>query len=255
LEILAVTHSSQGRQPHLTALTLTTIGIITARGGSKGIPRKNVLPVAGKPLIAWTVEAALASGRLGRVILSTDDEEIAEAGRLFGAEVPFMRPAALARDDTSSFAVMEHALDWLEQDSGLPDYILLLQPTSPLRTAADINNAITLATERHSDAVVSVSECSPHPLLARTIRKDGTLEELLKAEHCYQRRQDLPPAYVINGAIYLNQPGSLRATRSFIPRGAHAYVMPPERSIDVDTPWELSLADLLLSRKEKNEIR
>ena len=234
-------------------MTLTTIGIVTARGGSKGIPRKNVLPVAGKPLIAWTIEAALASGRLDRVILSTDDEEIAEAGRRFGAEVPFMRPAALAGDNTSSIAVMEHALDWLEQDSGLPDYILLLQPTSPLRTAADINNAITLASERNSDAVVSVSECSPHPLLARTIRKDGTLEELLRAEDGYQRRQDLPPAYAINGAIYLNRPGSLRTTRSFIPRGTHAYVMPPERSIDVDTPWELSLADLLLSRKEKHE--
>ena len=217
------------------------------------MPRKNLLQVAGKPLIAWTVEAALASGRLDRVILSTDHEEIAEAGRLFGAEIPFMRPAVLAGDDTSSFAVIEHALDWLKQESDLPDYILLLQPTSPLRTAADINNALTLAAEWNSDSVVSVSKCSPHPLLARTIRRDGTLEELFKAEDGYQRRQDLPPAYAINGAIYLNRPGSLYATRSLVPPGAHAYVMPPERSIDVDTQWELELAHLLLSRKEKNE--
>jgi CMP-N,N'-diacetyllegionaminic acid synthase len=230
---------------------LRTIGIITARGGSKGIPRKNLRTVAGKPLIAWTIEAGLASGRLERLILSTDDEEIAETARHFGAEVPFMRPASLSGDDISSFAVVEHALDWLERDSRLPDYILLLQPTSPLRTAADISNALALAAERNSDAVVGVSECSPHPFLARTIDKDGTLEEFLKAEQKYHRRQDFPPVYAINGAIYLNRPRSLRATRSLIPRGTQAYVMPPERSIDVDSLWQLDLVHLLLSRGEK----
>jgi CMP-N,N'-diacetyllegionaminic acid synthase len=232
---------------------LRTIGIITARGGSKGVPRKNVCPVAGKPLIAWTIEAALASESLERLILSTDDEEIAGTARHFGAEVPFMRPASLSGDDISSFAVIEHALNWLEQDNVYPDYILLLQPTSPLRTAADINNAFALAAERDSDAVVSVSECLSHPYLARTIKKDGTLKEFLKADQKYRRRQEFPPVYAINGAIYLNRPRSLRATRSLIPRGAHAYVMPPERSIDVDSPWQLDLVDLLLSRGEKNE--
>src|SRR5258707_15218136 len=106
------------------------------------MPRKNVRWVADRPLIAWTIEAGLASGRLERLILSTDDEEIAETARHFGAEVPFMRPASLSGDDISSFAVVEHALDWLEQDNVYPDYILLLQPTSPLRTAADIDNAL-----------------------------------------------------------------------------------------------------------------
>lgn len=196
------------------------------------------------------MEAALASGKLERVILSTDDEEIAETARLFGAEVPFMRPASLAGDDTTSFAVIEHALEWLEQDRALPDYILLLQPTSPLRTAADINDALFFAAERNSDAVVGVSECSPHPLLARTIQKDGTLEEFFKTEHDFHRRQDLPPVYAINGAIYLHRPAALRATRSLIPPGAHAFVMPPERSLDVDTLWQLDLAHLILSRLE-----
>jgi CMP-N,N'-diacetyllegionaminic acid synthase len=231
-------------------LALRTIGIITARGGSKGIPRKNIRPVAGKPLLAWTVEAALASGKLERVILSTDDREIAETARLFGAEVPFMRPASLADDDTTSFAVIEHALEWLEQDGALPDYILLLQPTSPLRTSVDINDALLFAAVRNADAVVGVSECSPHPLLARTIRKDGTLEEFFKTESDFHRRQDLPPVYAINGAIYLHRPASLRATRSLIPPGAHAFVMPPERSLDVDTLWQLGLAHLILSRSE-----
>jgi CMP-N,N'-diacetyllegionaminic acid synthase len=234
---------------------LRTIGIITARGGSKGIPRKNIRSVAGKPLIAWTIEAGLASGSLERLILSTDDEEIAETARKFGAEVPFMRPASLSGDDISSFAVIEHALNWLEQDSVAPDYILLLQPTSPLRIAADINNALALAVERNADAVVGVSECSPHPFLARTIEKDGTLAEFLRAEQKYTRRQDFPAVYAINGAIYVNRPRSLRATRSLIPPGAHAYVMPPERSIDVDSLWQLDLVHLLLSRSEKDEGR
>jgi CMP-N,N'-diacetyllegionaminic acid synthase len=230
---------------------LRTIGIITARGGSKGIPRKNIYPVAGKPLIAWTIEAGLASGNLERLILSTDDEEIAETARHFGAEVPFMRPASLSGDDISSFAVIEHALNWLEQGDLYPDYILLLQPTSPLRTAADINNALAFAAARNSDAVVGVSEFSPHPFLARTIDPDGTLSEFLKADQKYYRRQDFPPVYAINGAIYLNRPRSLRVTRSLIPQGAHAYVMPPERSIDVDSLWQLDLVHLLLSRSEK----
>jgi CMP-N,N'-diacetyllegionaminic acid synthase len=230
---------------------LRTIGIITARGGSKGIPRKNIYPVAGKPLIAWTIEAGLASGSLERLILSTDDEEIAETAQHFGAEVPFMRPASLSGDDISSFAVIEHALNWLEQDDIYPDYILLLQPTSPLRTAADINDALALAAARNSDAVVGVSEFSPHPFLGRTIDQDGTLREFLKADQKYFRRQDLPPVYAINGAIYLHRPRSLRMTRSLIPQGAHAYVMPPERSIDVDSLWQLDLVHLILSRSEK----
>jgi CMP-N,N'-diacetyllegionaminic acid synthase len=209
--------------------------------------------VAGKPLIAWTIEGGLASGSLERLILSTDDEEIAETARQFGAEVPFMRPASLSGDDISSFAVVEHALNWLEQDSVAPDYILLLQPTSPLRTATDINNALALAVERNADAVVGVSECLSHPFLARTIEKDGTLKEFFKAEQKYDRRQDFLPVYAINGAIYLSRPRSLRATRSLIPPGAHAYVMPQERSIDVDSPWQLDLVDLLLSRGKKNE--
>lgn len=230
---------------------LRTIAVITARGGSKGIPRKNIRMLAGKPMIAWTIEAALASGRLERVILSTDDEEIAETARRLGAEVPFMRPAVLSGDDAPSIAVMEHVLGWLERNDGLPDYMLLLQPTSPLRTAEDVNNAIALATNHNSDSVVGVTECSPHPFLARTIREDRTLDEFFKTEHRVYRRQDFPPAYAINGAIYLNRPKSLRATRTLIPPGAHAYIMPPERSIDVDSLWQFDIADALLSRREK----
>ena len=127
--------------------------IITARGGSKSIPRKNVLPLGGKPVIAWSIEAALQSPSVSRVIVSTDDEEIAEVSREWGAEVPFMRPAELAGDDTPHLAVMLHAIRWLESDQGtLPEFILLLQPTSPLRTSEDIEAAVRIAVEQNADS-------------------------------------------------------------------------------------------------------
>jgi CMP-N-acetylneuraminic acid synthetase len=223
------------------------VALITARGGSKAVPRKNVIPVAGKPLIAWTIEAALGCPGVSRSIVSTDDREIAEVAEKHGAEVPFLRPSELARDDSTSFDVAAHALEWLAgQDETPPDYLLLLQPTSPLRTSDDIDGAIALARERNSAAVVGVCEASPHPFLARRIEADGTLHRFIEAGGMPSRRQDFPPAYFVNGAIYLNRPASLLATRSFQPPGALAYTMPRERSLDIDTPWDVRLADLLL---------
>src|SRR5580704_13363907 len=142
------------------------LGLITARGGSKGIPRKNIIPVAGKPLLAWTIEAARGSASVDRVVLSTDDEEIAGVGRQFGAEVPFMRPGALAGDTAGSLGVALHALDWAAREGGgEPGYLLILQPTSPLRTSEDIDAVFELALERQAPAVLGVRETvSPsHP--------------------------------------------------------------------------------------------
>ena len=226
------------------------IGLITARGGSKSMPRKNILPLAGKPLIAWTIEAARASRHLSRVLLSTDDPEIAEVAAAWGAEVPFMRPAELAGDTTPHILAVEHAIRWLEEAEGAqPEYVLMLQPTSPLRTTADIDGAIALARERDAIAVVSVSPMNRHPYLSKRILADGTLAEFVKSDIAYLRRQDLPPAYALNGALYLNRSESLLRDRTFVPPGTLAYVIPPERAQDVDTPWEFHLVEMILRNR------
>ena len=225
----------------------TILGLIPACGGSKSIPRKNIKLLAGKPLIAWTIEAALKSQKLTRVIVSTDDAEIAEVARKWGAETPFLRPAEFSGDDSSSISVVLHAIHWFEeQERFLPDYVLLLQPTSPFRKAQDICAAMELMEARQSVAVVSVIEAAKHPYLCKRILSDSTLADFVASDLAYLRRQDLPPAYALNGAIYLNRRESLLRDRSFWPSGTLAYVMPTDRSLEIDTPWDWRLAELIL---------
>ena len=220
------------------------LALVLARGGSKSVPRKNLALVAGKPLIAWTVEAALACPEAGRVVVSTDDPEIAEVARTLGAETPFARPVDLARDDTPTMPVVMHALEALHAEAFDPAWVLLLQPTSPLRTADDIAAAFRLASKR-GDSVVSVTPAASHPNLMKRITPDGWLEDYF--EHAtVERRQDLEPVYSLNGAIYLATREHLMRARSFYSDHTYAYVMPPERSIDVDSEWDLHLCDLIL---------
>jgi len=230
------------------------IALITARGGSKSIPQKNIKMLAGKPLIAWTIEAAFHAQRLSRVIVSTDDDEIANVARHWGAEVPFTRPAELAQDHSDHISVVEHAIHWLAQHGQEePEYVMLLQPTSPLRTSEDIDAAICIAEERSAVAVVSVCETKHHPYAFKRILKSGTLADILSSDIPYQRRQALPSSYAINGAIYLNRRESLLRLRTFFPPDAQAYVMPPERSLDIDTSWDLYRADLILQDASRND--
>ncbi|HEX8920150.1 MAG TPA: acylneuraminate cytidylyltransferase family protein [Pyrinomonadaceae bacterium] len=226
---------------------IKTVGLITARGGSKSIPQKNVKLLAGKPLIAWTIEAALRSQRLSRVIVSTDDEEIARTAREWGADVPFMRPPELAQDDSPHLDVIRHALSWLEskKESEL-DYLMLLQPTSPLRTTEDIDAAIQLAEEKDADAVVSVCQAQDHPYLSKQITPDGKLLDFVEKPQGYLPRQKLPPAYSLNGAIYLVRRAVLLERDDWYTESTFAYIMPPERSFDIDTPWDLHLVELIL---------
>ena len=223
------------------------IGLITARGGSKGLPGKNLAPLAGRPLICWTIEAALDSLGLGHVIVSTDDREIARISQDAGADVPFFRPAELAEDDSPHILAVDHAIRWLVEHRGsCPEYVMLLQPTSPLRTADDIDASIDLALERGADAVVSVCEAKQHPAKTYGIGPDRTLTPFVSSDMPNKRRQDLPPAFTENGAIYLNRCASLDQDRSFIPPGTVPYVMPASRSLDIDSEWDLFLADLVL---------
>jgi CMP-N,N'-diacetyllegionaminic acid synthase len=224
-----------------------TLALVVARGGSKGIPRKNLCPLGGHPLIAHTVLAAKASRLVDRTLLSTDDPEIADVGEQYGADVPFLRPTELARDDSRMVDVALHALEWLETREGYsPDHVLLLQPTSPFRTAEDIDAAIRMAHEGHP-AVVSVCEARRHPCLAKRLDPDGSLHPFFESDFQSRRRQELPPAYDLNGAIYLVRREVLCTELSWCPRGARPYVMPPERSIDIDSPWDLQVANLIAS--------
>jgi CMP-N-acetylneuraminic acid synthetase len=226
---------------------MQVLGLITARGGSKGIPGKNVRPLAGKPLIAWTIDAARQSG-LDRVIVSTDDQEIAQVARRYGAEVPFRRPESLARDDSPHIAAVHHAMDWLRaEERYLPDYVMTLQPTSPLRSADEIDGAIELVRARSAVAVVSVYELHPHPYWAKQIGADGTLANYFPDTPPDLRRQSLVPAYALNGAIYLNQRSQLERLPAMTPPGAVPFVMPAWKSLDIDTLWEFELAERILT--------
>ncbi|MGH8704618.1 MAG: cytidylyltransferase domain-containing protein [Burkholderiales bacterium] len=227
------------------------IGLIPARGGSKGIPGKNIAPCAGKPLLAWTCEAALASRKLGRTILSTDSEEIAAVGRRCGVEVPFKRPAHLAADDTPALEVMRHALDWLEGSGDKPDALVLLQPTSPLRTARHIDEAVQRFVRENASTVVSVMEVPHrfHPL--SVMREDEGSLMAYQGGRTVTRRQDLPKAWARNGpAVLVVAAAALRRGELY---GAHTcgYPMAAEDSLDVDTPFDLELAALLLERRKR----
>lgn len=217
--------------------------LIPARGGSQAIPRKNIALVGNKPLIAWTIEAARAVPDLDTIIVSTDDLEIAEVARRYGAQVPFLRPKELAQADSPTLEVVFHALDWLaDRRDYHPDLVLLLQPTSPFRSPEDIVTALRLLRDTNAPAVVSVTECHPHPFLTFRLLPDGQLENLLGKDISHVRRQDLPTVYQLNGAVYLIRTSILRSEKTFLPAGTKAFVMPRERSLDIDEPFDLTLA-------------
>jgi CMP-N-acetylneuraminic acid synthetase len=232
----------------------TILGIVPARGGSKAIVRKNLALLANKPLLAWTVEVALESASLDRLIISTDDPEIADVGKKLGAEIPFLRPAELATDTSTSMDVILHAVRWFADNKNYrPEYVLLLQPTSPLRTVTDIRESIKLALAKHADSVVSVCETHQHPLWMKSVNEEGRLVNLYPQPPAPTRRQDLPSLFALNGAIYLVLRTFLLSERTFISDRTYAYVMPENRSLDVDTPWDLYLANLILNDREHRE--
>ena len=220
----------------------SVLAIIPARGGSKGVPRKNIRPLAGKPLLAWTIEAAQKSAYIDRLILSSEDEEIIAVAKAWGCEAPFVRPAELARDETPGIDPVLHALD------ALPgyDYVVLLQPTSPLREASDIDACIARCVEGDAPACVSVSPPAQHPYWTYMIDSKDHLSPLF--ENTFNRRQDLPAVYALNGAIYVARTRDLRLTRDFLMPGTVAFVMPDARSLDIDSPADLTLAECLLER-------
>lgn len=207
------------------------LALIVARGGSKGLPRKNVLAAGGRPLIAWTIAAAQAARSVDRIVLSSDDEEIMQAARAWGCEVPFQRPAELATDQATSMDVVRDAL------ARLPGYehVVLLQPTSPLRTGADIDAAFQLLQARGAPSCVSVSEVEQSPYWMYRVGDNDQLASLMPAPEGVTRRQDLPVVHALNGAIYIARVDWLLAHGGFVGEGTVGYRMPQDRSIDIDT--------------------
>ncbi len=223
---------------------MKVLGLIPARGGSKGIPRKNIRPIAGRPLIAWTIEIALKSNRLASVVVSTDDQEISEVARRHGAQIPFMRPSELAQDDTPGVDPVLHALDVLPEF----DAVLLMQPTSPLRVVDDIDGIIRLAEQTGAGCVVSVAQPSQHPYWMYLLDSGQRLQSFVAAKHV-TRRQDLPPVYAANGALYFARREWLESRRTFIAADTVGYIMPAERSVDLDSSLDWKLAELLLKER------
>lgn len=230
------------------------LGIIPARGGSKSIPRKNIKELAGKPLLAWTYDAAKASGALDRVILTTDDEEIAEVGKKWGIEVPFMRPKELAEDTTPTLPVLQHAITWLKEHEGYsPDAVMLLQPTAPLRQAEHIREAVKVFEESAADSVVSVVEIPGHhsPYWAEVINDDGWGELFIgqPIRKRITRRQNFPKkTYTHNGAIYLFKTELLfdPAEPNFYGDKVKLYPVEEKYSVNIDSPEDWTLAELAI---------
>jgi CMP-N,N'-diacetyllegionaminic acid synthase len=222
------------------------LGLIPARGGSKGIPGKNLALVGGRPLIAWTFAEALASRRLTRIILSTDSEQIAAHGRSAGVEVPFMRPAALAADDTPMIEVLRHAVDALAEPL---DAFVLLQPTSPLRRAEHIDGAVEELVRTGADVVVSVVRVPHYFTPGSLMRLDG--ERLVPHAEgpVATRRQDKPALFARNGpAVYAARPTVIRQ-HGLYDGDVRPYVMSREDSFDIDEPFDIELVEMMLRRR------
>ncbi|RRS31269.1 MAG: CMP-N-acetlyneuraminic acid synthetase [Epsilonproteobacteria bacterium (ex Lamellibrachia satsuma)] len=222
----------------------TFLAVIPARGGSKRLPRKNVLDLNGKPLIAHTIEASLKSKYLDKAIVSSDDEEILKISQKHGASV-IKRPDELASDTATTFDAIKHAIE----NTNEYDYIVLLQPTSPLRDENHINEAIELLEAKGADAVVSVCEMDHSPLWSNTLPEDANMSMFLRDEVLNKRSQDLEKYYRLNGAVYICKTDKLLEEKSFfLKENIFAYKMDRESSIDIDEEIDFQLADTLIKK-------
>jgi len=228
---------------------MTIIAIIPARGGSESIPRKNIKLLADKPLIVYTIETALECKLLERVIVTTDDEEIAAISKEHGAEVPFIRPRELALDTTPMLPVLQHAVSYLEQNEKLRiDIVVILQPTSPFREVSDIENCIKKLQNEKADSVVTVCEAEHNPYFVMMKFQNDNLVPLLKTEKPVTRRQDAPKVYRLNGAVYAVRRGVLMNENKIFTDNTKAVIMLHEKSIDLDRPLDFEFADFLMKK-------
>jgi CMP-N,N'-diacetyllegionaminic acid synthase len=232
---------------------MNILAIVLARGGSKRLPGKNIRLLGDKPLIAWSIDAARSVAEIGAILVSTDDPAIAAVCADGGALVPWLRPAELASDTATSVDAVLHALDWYEVQHGAVDGVLLLQPTSPFRSAATLRRGIGLFDAKGRRPVVGVSPCASHPMWTMKLAGDY-LAPFLPAQAQVSRAQDLPPAYAINGAFYLIAPSDLRAGRSFVgDRTVPLIIDSPREALDIDTAWDWTVAEAVLAQDDGAE--
>lgn len=222
------------------------LAIIPARGGSKGVPKKNIKDLNGKPLISYTIKAAIDSKIFEKVIVSTDSKEIADVAIFYGAEVPFLRPKEISGDLTSSDDVIIHALSYMQQQGIQYNEVCKLQVTSPLRNSEHLREAYNLFHEKNADFLVSVCECEHSPLWSGIIGADLRLDNFISDEVKRSCRQDLPTYYRLNGAIYMGKVKQFNINKSFLGKNCIAYVMEQSDSIDIDSQLDFTLAEIMI---------
>lgn len=234
---------------------MRAVALIFARGGSKGLPGKNVRPLCGKPMIAWSIEHAKAVGRIERVIVSTDDEEIAKVAREYGGETPFMRPAELARDDSPEWLAWRHALNYLQENGGLPDAMVSVPVTAPLREPVDIERCLDDFEQGGADVVVTVSEAHRSPYFNMVKRnEDGTVDLVIPPAANVGRRQDAPPVFDMATVAYVAAPQFVLTRNALFEGRVRAVTVPVERAIDIDTLLDFRIAECLM-KERLNEHR
>lgn len=222
------------------------LAIIPARSGSKEVPNKNIKEINNKPLISWTIIEAKKSKKIDKLIVSTDSKEYALICKNLNVEVPFLRPDNLSKDSSSSLEVVHHSIKWLKNNLDYePDYILLLQPTSPLRTSKDIDKSINIALQKNADSVVSVEKVVKHPYYMRSINKKGLLINYLNQSQNHIRRQELNEVFILNGAIFLVKTEVI-LNGSWYGNKCYPIIMPQERSIEIDSQFDFLLSDLIM---------
>ena len=231
------------------------IAIIPARGGSKGLPGKNIKKMNNKPLIWYTINAAKKSKFVDKIIVSTDDEKIAKIAKVYKAEIPFMRPKELARDDSLAIDNYIYTIDRLNKEFkyNIVEFIIL-QPTSPLRTSLDIDNAIQIFMEKEANSVISVSETIHSPLWSKRIDEKGILRNYFDVRIGNKNRQEIEKAYMPNGAIFVFKFSLLKEKYSYYSDKTYPYIMPLERSIDIDSKLDFKFAEYLMKKNARNKF-
>lgn len=224
----------------------SVLGVVTARGGSKGLPGKNIRPLCGKPLIAWTIDAAFGAKLLDAVVVSTDDQQIASVAKQFGAEVPFLRPPELAGDTASSIDVVLHAIDALKESGRDFDIVVLLEPTSPLREPDDIRAALDKMLTAGAGAVVSVCRAeSAHPAFMFRQGEDSRLRPFMERPPTGLRRQEIEPLFFLEGTVYASRIDVLRENRSFYHNDTVAYEVPKWKFLEIDDIDDFQMVEAL----------
>ncbi len=225
------------------------LGIILARGGSKGIKNKNIKLINGKPLIYWTIKSAMKSKKLSKVILSTDSKKIASIGKKYNLDVPFIRPRKLAKDNTPSVDAIEHALNFLKKSGEEFEFVVLLEPTSPLRSVQDIDKSIRKIIMSNADSLVSICRTDALNPLFLFKRKKSFLKPFKTSKKKYLRRQDLEPTYFIEGTIYISKVKSLLKKRTFCHNNTIGYEVPKWKSIEIDDNFDWMVVDRIFKNK------